>query len=188
MKRVMSVGLLMLVALVALIVVDSQSVAQRATATRTPTATPYPKMYVTAAANGRSCPKLTCEVVETFSAGEEVEIVGTKSGDSVKSSKVWYEVKQGRGSVFVHSSLLTDRKPTARATQRPTSSGVSATAVPGATTVAQPTQPPVSAGCPDLGANCPQLTCAQAYACLAAGNGSLDRDKDGKPCETQCGG
>ena len=53
-----------------------------------------------------------------------------------------------------------------------------------------PAPPPVSSGgfCPDMGATCPALTCEQALACLQAGNRRLDRDNDGKPCETQCGG
>ena len=53
-----------------------------------------------------------------------------------------------------------------------------------------PAPPPVSSGgiCPDMGATCPALTCEQALACLQAGNRSLDRDNDGKPCETKCGG
>lgn len=42
------------------------------------------------------------------------------------------------------------------------------------------------ASCPGSGYTCSQLTCAQAYACLAAGNTSLDRDGDGIPCESQC--
>jgi hypothetical protein len=53
-----------------------------------------------------------------------------------------------------------------------------------------PTAPPTSAdvsGCPSLDANCSELTCSQAYACLAAGNRDLDRDRDGIPCESVCG-
>lgn len=50
----------------------------------------------------------------------------------------------------------------------------------------QSTPPPVT--CPGFGYTCAQLTCPQAYACLAAGNGKLDSNSDGKPCETKCGG
>ena len=50
-------------------------------------------------------------------------------------------------------------------------------------------QPPESMGdCPGFNYTCPRLTCAQAYACLKAGNDKLDRDRDGIPCEEQCGG
>lgn len=53
-----------------------------------------------------------------------------------------------------------------------------------------PTIPPPPSGggsCPGFDYTCPRLTCAQAYACLAAGNTKLDADHDGKPCEAQCG-
>lgn len=45
---------------------------------------------------------------------------------------------------------------------------------------------PVLVDCPSLTATCSELTCAQAYACLAAGNDSLDQDKDTVPCENVC--
>ena len=54
--------------------------------------------------------------------------------------------------------------------------------------VVAPSVPAGGAACPSLSMTCPQLSCPQAYACLAAGNRSLDRDNDGRPCETQCGG
>ena len=41
--------------------------------------------------------------------------------------------------------------------------------------------------CPNAAYTCSQLTCAQAYACLAAGDSRIDGDHDGKPCEAQCG-
>lgn len=52
--------------------------------------------------------------------------------------------------------------------------------------VAPPVQPP--SACTDLSATCSQLTCAQARACLSAGNQSLDADGDGVPCESICPG
>lgn len=42
--------------------------------------------------------------------------------------------------------------------------------------------------CPSQSATCQQLTCAQAYVCLKEGNTRLDRDRDGVPCESICGG
>ncbi|MCU0512463.1 MAG: SH3 domain-containing protein [Anaerolineae bacterium] len=49
---------------------------------------------------------------------------------------------------------------------------------PGATTAAPPSV------CPSTAFNCNQLfTCAEAQACLAAGNFNLDADADGIPCE-----
>jgi len=46
--------------------------------------------------------------------------------------------------------------------------------------------PRQSSRCPGSNFTCEQLTCSQAYACLAAGNSSLDRDNDGVPCESVC--
>jgi len=51
-----------------------------------------------------------------------------------------------------------------------------------------PPPPPSGATCPNTSSTCSQLTCQQAYACLAAGNKSLDRDHDGVPCESICPG
>lgn len=48
--------------------------------------------------------------------------------------------------------------------------------------------PPQGAVCPNTSYTCSQLTCEQAYACLAAGVSRLDRDHDGIPCESVCGG
>jgi uncharacterized protein YgiM (DUF1202 family) len=45
-------------------------------------------------------------------------------------------------------------------------------------------QPGGKVVCPGLGLTCEQLaSCDEAYACLAAGNFSLDSDDDGVPCE-----
>ncbi len=43
-----------------------------------------------------------------------------------------------------------------------------------------------NASCPDIHASCSQLTCDQAYACLAAGDTALDGNGDGIPCNSQC--
>lgn len=54
------------------------------------------------------------------------------------------------------------------------------------TATPRPTITPVT--CPGFNFTCDQLTCAQARACLSAGNTGLDGDSDGIPCESQCGG
>ncbi len=47
--------------------------------------------------------------------------------------------------------------------------------------------PPAGVACPGIRLTCTQLkTCAEAYACLRAGNSRLDADKDGIPCEALC--
>jgi len=50
------------------------------------------------------------------------------------------------------------------------------------------TSAPNAPQCPGFQFTCSQLTCEQAYACMNAGAGDLDRDKDGIPCEAVCGG
>jgi len=44
-----------------------------------------------------------------------------------------------------------------------------------------------SQSCPSLTFTCAQLTCAQAQACYASGNLTLDQDGDGTPCDAVCG-
>jgi hypothetical protein len=79
-------------------------------------------------------------------------------------------------------SLIPTLTPTLRPTRTPRP-----TAIPAE--IPQPTaQQQNAAACPSSGITCSQLTCAQAYACLAAGYTKLDADHDGKPCESQCGG
>ncbi|GEM_PF-2389092 len=40
--------------------------------------------------------------------------------------------------------------------------------------------------CPGMNMTCPELSCAQAYACLIEGNTSLDANHDSVPCENIC--
>ena len=48
-----------------------------------------------------------------------------------------------------------------------------------------PGQQPVSVACPSLAFTCAQLSsCQEAYACLQAGNFSLDPENNGVPCQT----
>ncbi len=47
-------------------------------------------------------------------------------------------------------------------------------------------KPGVAGSCPGLNYRCAQLTCEQAYACMAAGNQNLDGNHDGIPCNSKC--
>lgn len=148
--------------------------------TRTPSLTTY---YINAQfANVRVCPRADCALVTQFFYGDAIEVIGTVQGQNTQGSADWREVLYNGQLVYVHSSLTSLTRPApvpVQPTQPPVQQG-------------QPTQPPApppsGASCPGFGYTCSQLTCEQAYACLAAGNGKLDRDNDGKPCETQCGG
>ncbi len=67
-------------------------------------------------------------------------------------------------------------------TQDPTVAGVAETFTGDVFTAATPAAPQVT--CPSTAFTCAQLfTCAEAQACLAAGNFALDPDNDGIPCE-----
>ncbi len=117
--------------------------------------------------------------------------------------------KSGKGGFyFATSSLMPTATPTLTSeptlaftrtsTRRPVTSGPTRTPGPTRTwTSTRPpatlkpasTLPPPPAGiaCPGIRLTCTQLkTCAEAYACLKAGNTRLDADKDGIPCESLC--
>lgn len=53
----------------------------------------------------------------------------------------------------------------------------------------QSRQPTGGSDCSNMPRTCGQMTsCAQAQKALQCGNTRLDRDKDGVPCESICGG
>ncbi len=150
-----------------------------------------------ASLNVRVCPGTACAVIGGLQEGDQVRATGI-NGD-------WYQISYGTGSGWVYgdnvsvsgdtASLEAVKLPTSPpSVPRATSSGAS-TRLPAGTRAPAATRPPatpvpvktsVQAACRGLSLTCAQLTCAQAYACLAAGNRSLDRDGDGIPCESIC--
>jgi hypothetical protein len=175
-------ALLLVLVIINLAVPTETLEAQRRRATATPT--PNTTYYITANANGRECPALDCDVIETFVAGESVEVIDEAEGDTVRGSDVWYEVRISRRvTVFVHSSLLTDQKPVARPTQRRAT-----TAIPGTTSVPQPTQQPVAWDCNGDRYNCDSFANRNelmSYFNACPGDPSrLDGDNNGVPCES----
>lgn len=126
-------------------------------------------------------------VVVTLRRGDAVVAIGEPvEGTRVSGSTTWYHIQSGSYEGYVHSSLVTTRAPAAAVS----------TPVPGNTVI--PTVAPVissGGGGSSGGVSCNGATtcgamasCEQAFACLAAGRGSLDRDKDGVPCESICPG
>lgn len=108
-------------------------------------------------------------VMTTARRGTALTNLGSVEGTRVSGSTDWYHVRTSDGiEGYVHSSLVT-------------------TAAPAVSPA--PTSPTVrsNSSCPS-NPTCSSLTCNQAYACLAAGYGGLDRDKDGVPCESVCPG
>ncbi|MBE0689705.1 MAG: excalibur calcium-binding domain-containing protein [Anaerolineae bacterium] len=134
--------------------------------------------YVTTEARARRCPDTSCDIVGSFRAGARIRVDGIAIGGRVSGSANWYRTQWTTGDVvYVHISLVSVSAPP------PTTAPIQAFSSGG-----QPSQPNQSSTCPSLDYTCPQLTCAQAYACLLAGNRGLDRDHDGVPCESVCPG
>jgi len=136
-----------------------------------------PIYYVTTDARARRCPDTSCDIVGLFQAGARIQVDGVAIGSSVSGNANWYRTQWTTGEVvYVHASLVSISAPATAAPIQSFSSG------------SPPSQSNQSVGCPGMSFTCSQLTCAQAYACLAAGNRGLDRDHDGVPCESVCPG
>lgn len=136
-------------------------------------------VYTLGQANVRECPMTSCEVVTTFGAGVGLPHDALVNGEPVEAGNwVWYRVQYTGRDLYVYSGVVTTRAP------QPASGGgggVAATSTPLASSG--------GATCPRYDAKCSELTtCEQAMACLAQGNQSLDRDRDGVPCESLCMG
>lgn len=151
-----------------------------------PTRTPSPRLgaaqdqFTRGAANVRSCPNTTCDVVTTLSSGEAITTYGTVDGQTVSGSSEWWMIRYDGDIVYIHSSLVTGIQPVAPATSAAPSGGGSG----GSGSTGGENSCNVSGR-----VTCTAITsCEQAYACLAAGYSGLDRDKDGVPCEDLCPG
>lgn len=142
------------------------------TPSRTPAAATGVTVTATSNMNLRGGPGTNYAVVGTLAAGQTAQAVA-RNGD-------WLYLANG---MWVAGWLVTVQGSVASLPTRAAPAGGVAPAQP-----AVPTTAPGTSGCPSLSYTCSQLTCQQAYACLAAGNRSLDRDGDGVPCESICPG
>lgn len=142
----------------------------------------------TSGANARTCSQTTCDIATSFSPGTRLDVMGSENGQSVSGSNVWAVVSHNGRTVYVHSSLLSDREPT----PFPTSVPNQVVAPP----VEQPAQPPAQSGC-DCNSgdtlNCGNFTRQRdAQACynkcmqeVGRDVHRLDgRDNDGRACES----
>jgi hypothetical protein len=142
-------------------------------------------VYVTSTANLRECASRECTQVLQVEAGNALLVTGTMEGEAINAgNSAWYQIDYFGQTLFVYSDLVSVNPPTL---PPPTSAPL--VIVP--PTPAQADFPPVSlpeggGSCPSTSATCGQLNCEQAHACLAAGNGRLDADDDGIPCESVC--
>ena len=160
--------------------------------------------------NVRSCERTTCNRVATLIYGSPVSVLAEVDGETVSGSPIWYRVRLDSGDIaYIHSTLLTDRRP---ATPRPASLGgggggssgssgsgsSSSGGSAGSPAVSTPVPAPVSTPVPpppgpsyacNCSKTCGSMTCDEAYFQLnQCGCRERDGDSDGKPCESQCGG
>jgi hypothetical protein len=134
-------------------------------------------IYMRSAANLRVCASRACEAITQLQQGEAVVATGTIEGEAIEPAHtIWFRVDYQGRVAFVYSQLVTLEPP----------SNLQPIIPPPGDVPPPISLPPSSGTCPSLSATCSQLTCDQAYACLAAGNRSLDRDGDGIPCESVC--
>lgn len=164
----------------------------------TQSSTPAAPVTLTAksALNVRSGPGTGYQILDTLKAGDSAQVVG-QNGD-------WWDIQKGElaGWVTNDSSLVkidgdtsqvaqVDAPPTAVFVSAPKPTPIPAQANNQAQSTnppakPQPTSAPAAASCPGFQYTCDQLTCAQAYACLKAGNRQLDGNNDGIPCNSKC--
>lgn len=142
--------------------------------------TTFPQTYYITgrSVNARSCPQTSCSVVTRLSRGTSIRVEGVEDGDSVSGNTTWVRFTYQGTTAYVHSSLASTRNPNSTTTTGGGTNNNSTTTTGG------------GGGVSCNGARtCSQMTsCAQAQACLAAGRTSLDRDRDGVPCEDICPG
>lgn len=188
----------------------------RPTNTFSPTNTPRPTRintttyYVTGStANVRACSNTTCEVLEVVSFREAVEVIEEAEGASVGGSTVWYRILlEGEEEGFIHSSLLSTRRPAANSQTSSGGGSGSSSNNPQPTTIPQEqapqapvveptelpifiqqTQPPIASYACDCSKTCEAMSCEEAYFQLnQCGCSRRDGDSDGVPCESICSG
>lgn len=135
--------------------------------------------YVSSAANLRTCPQRDCEVIIQLSGGTALVVDAFINGESVSAGNaVWYRVQYNGREAFVYSDLVTRNTPAP---------------------VVQPPSPPIStippaAPLPAFTCDCSKsceamVSCEEAYFQLRqCGCSKRDRNNDGVPCESRCGG
>lgn len=129
--------------------------------------------------NVRACPSADCERLGSLGFGTAITLTGQSNG--------WYRIQFNGNEGWVASQYTSASQPS---NQGNASGGSNPTSIPvQSAPTAVPVQPIPSGGGCNGASSCGEMTsCEQAYACLNAGNGRLDRDNDGVPCESICPG
>jgi hypothetical protein len=152
------------------------------TVTRLPiTELPMSYYYVLVRANLRPCPRTTdeCAPVAELSAGDSVFVTGQMTGQAISGNDIWYQVSYRGQTLYAHSSVLSDRPPSA---PEP-SGGNSGGQKPVPTTVS--VDPFGCNGINDL--DCSDFNRlglnANTHLALCGDEDNLDGDGDGRACE-----
>lgn len=164
--------------------VPSATSVRRSTSVRSSTAIPRIEVqrfsaprqkYVHGTVNLRRGPGTTYAIVGSLPAGATLQALG-QSGD-------WYLLRHNGRDAYV-ANWLTHNSPPSPPSSRSASSSSSSAAN------SQPAQQPQPAYSCSPRKNCGQMSsCAEArFHLRQCGRGSLDRDKDGVPCESICPG
>lgn len=131
----------------------------------------------------------TSTVVVTLRSKTPIVILEVVDGTKVSGSTIWYRIDVNGKTGYIHSSLVTSTAPTTPSTSSSSGQQSPNPQSTPAPLVEQPVAPPSSGVSCNGATTCSQMaSCDQARACLAAGRTSLDRDHDGIPCESICGG
>lgn len=56
-------------------------------------------------ANGRSCPKLNCQIAGKFAPGEQIDVISVDQGDQFANSNKWLHIRPKNTDIYIHSSL-----------------------------------------------------------------------------------
>lgn len=145
-----------------------------ATPAANPTAAPVagPSIWVN---NGnvraRACPQLDCDIVEVFSAGQELASYARVDGATVAGNSTWWHAEYQGREVYVHSSLISTSPISAAAPAAPAEGQAPSVA----------TQPAPGASVQRPG-NCSTAVAMGLTAEQAAQWSNLDRDNDGVAC------
>lgn len=132
--------------------------------------------------NVRSGPGTKYTILGTLAKGDVVDAIG-RSADSK-----WYVIMYPPGMGWIINSKANFSSVGGNIKSLPELIAPPLPAAGGKVTPNAITAPS-GPTCPNIRATCTQLrSCDEAKACLAAGNGKLDRDNDGIPCESLCGG
>lgn len=146
------------------------------------------------AAKVRAETTTSAKVITTLSRGTALVILEVTTGTKVSNSTKWYRINASGIEGYIHSSLVSDRVPAPTVINNSSSSTTNNSTANTVIPTSEPVSPipaPIRAGGGGCGGatTCSQMaSCDQAYACLQAGDGGLDRDKDGVPCESICPG